>query len=411
MSEGRGMRRVPRRSPVTNLSRLRKLSDGSSRASAFAPRAWPGAHSVQIERIIYPNARKKSRAPSLPRFWEPLEPLLQDRQGDANMLRLRQLVLQSKSLPYSLEHGALYVPLFSREVAAGEIRAFENERYYADYLERLEPDYPKKDNWIWVIMLLALLAGWNSLRYRAREWNLDFLPYNPEGWVEVGALNKFAVSTGEWWRCFTALTLHADAEHLLGNILFGAVFLLLLCRRTGLGLGAFITVYSAALANACNVMFQALETRSIGFSTAVFAALGALCGLAALHVMIARPEAGGLERSLNAQLAAHVARRERRGIFVSLAVGVAFLSFIGGSGVPRVDFSAHVLGFAAGAVCLFLPGLALRLLPGPDKVSRAARFYGILNGGLGLRAQAFLLAGTLLTLALAWSRAFAMYWK
>lgn len=410
------MRRLPRRSPaspgdvpVANLSRLRKFS---GRASGFAPRPWPGAPSVSIEAIIFPSARKDRPAAARAGFWAPLESLLQERNGDAGMLRLRQLVLQAKALPYLLERGALYVPLFTREVAAGEIRAFENERRYADYLERLEPEYSKKDNWIRVIMLLALLAFWNSLRYRAREWNLDFLPYNSEGWVEVGALNKFALGSGEWWRCFTALTLHADAEHLLSNILFGAIFLLLLCRRTGLGLGAFITVFSAAAANACNSLFQAPQTLSIGFSTAVFAALGALCGLAALRILTGagagKEASGGLEQNLTAHLAAHIARRERRGIFLSLAAGVAFLSFIGGSGAPRVDFSAHALGFAAGAAFVFLPGFLARALAGPRS---AARFYGLVNGGLGLRAQAFLLAGTFFTLALAWHRAFAMYWK
>lgn len=43
----------------------------------------------------------------------------------------------------------------------------------------------------------------------------------------------------EWYRCVTALTLHADSQHLFGNVLFGAPFLILLCRRVGLGLGLF----------------------------------------------------------------------------------------------------------------------------------------------------------------------------
>jgi hypothetical protein len=130
------MRRLPRRSPVSpgdvpvaNLSRLRKFS---GRASGFVPRPWPGAPSVSIEAIIFPSAHKTRPVAIRAGFWAPLEPLLPERHGDAGMLRLRQLVLQAKALPYLLERGALYVPLFTREVAAGEIRAFENERRYAD---------------------------------------------------------------------------------------------------------------------------------------------------------------------------------------------------------------------------------------------------------------------------------------
>jgi rhomboid protease GluP len=40
-------------------------------------------------------------------------------------------------------------------------------------------------------------------------------------WLTVGSLDAGAAS--EWWRAVTALTLHLDQEHLLGNLLFGVV--------------------------------------------------------------------------------------------------------------------------------------------------------------------------------------------
>src|ERR1700679_4026801 len=40
-------------------------------------------------------------------------------------------------------------------------------------------------------------------------------------WLSRGALDSGAAR--EWWRALTALTLHLDQEHLLGNLLFGSV--------------------------------------------------------------------------------------------------------------------------------------------------------------------------------------------
>ena len=40
-----------------------------------------------------------------------------------------------------------------------------------------------------------------------------------------GAVDRTAVLHGEWWRVFTAITLHADVAHLLANVTIGFVFL------------------------------------------------------------------------------------------------------------------------------------------------------------------------------------------
>ena len=43
-------------------------------------------------------------------------------------------------------------------------------------------------------------------------------------WLGAGELAGSAVRAGDWWRVFTALTLHADAGHLVANLFFGAFF-------------------------------------------------------------------------------------------------------------------------------------------------------------------------------------------
>src|SRR5438552_2921790 len=47
-------------------------------------------------------------------------------------------------------------------------------------------------------------------------------PSSENGWFERGSADaERIVSHGEWWRVVTALTLHADAAHAVGNALLG----------------------------------------------------------------------------------------------------------------------------------------------------------------------------------------------
>jgi rhomboid protease GluP len=42
-------------------------------------------------------------------------------------------------------------------------------------------------------------------------------------WQANGLANSENIADGEWWRTITALSLHADSAHLIGNIGFGAL--------------------------------------------------------------------------------------------------------------------------------------------------------------------------------------------
>lgn len=314
--------------------------------------------------------------------------------------RYRLLVLQAKRFPYLTppDSTLIFTPRLVSGCAAHEITAFENEPDYQQVAEE-----PGPDKRAWVFAFLCLLLLWDTLRHTAANWHLSFLPYNAQTWVDLGGLERARVLSGEWWRIFTALTLHADAAHVLGNCVFGALFLLPLCRRAGLGAGIFLAVFGGALGNACNLLFQAPGSVSIGFSTSVFAALGALCGLSA-HAAIT-PGPGNLPVGLR-----------RSGIngkelFVSLAVGLAFLAFLGGSGEERIDFSAHVLGLFGGlTLALGLCRLAVRAgarhsgTLHSSTLRAAARFPLLALSG---RAQVLLLAAALILPVISWRLAFA----
>lgn len=84
----------------------------------------------------------------------------------------------------------------------------------------------------------------------------------------------------EPWRCVTALTLHADPEHLAANGLCLGVFGLLCARRIGLGVTLAVAVAGGAVGNALDAYVRAAylpaaDYASVGASTAVFALAGA----------------------------------------------------------------------------------------------------------------------------------------
>lgn len=152
-------------------------------------------------------------------------------------------------------------------------------------------------------------------------------------WFNEGAVSLTAVMQhGEWWRLFTALTLHADEVHLLGNVLIGGMVVHLLCREIGAGFGWFLILLAGALGNFFNLLPRSTEHLSVGFSTAVFGAIGILCGLA-------------------------VRRWHKPGDFLlPLGAGFALLALIGTSG-ERTDLGAHLWGLLAG----FLSGMVFSL--------------------------------------------------
>ncbi|MDA3832171.1 MAG: rhomboid family intramembrane serine protease [Spirochaetales bacterium] len=133
----------------------------------------------------------------------------------------------------------------------------------------------------------------------------------------------------EWWRLITGLTLHADFVHLVGNVVLGGVVIHLLCKMTGTGLGLFLVILSGLLGNLFNVLCQPLSHVSVGFSTAVFGAIGCLSGLDIVR------------------------RRSLRGVVIAVGAGFALLAMLG-TGSDNVDLGAHLWGFGVGVVLGFV---------------------------------------------------------
>ncbi|HUR27326.1 MAG TPA: rhomboid family intramembrane serine protease, partial [Planctomycetota bacterium] len=95
-------------------------------------------------------------------------------------------------------------------------------------------------------------------------------------WLRAGRGLAGAERAGEIWRAITGLTLHVDLSHFLSNLLFGALFTMLVCELVGGGLGLLLILVAGATGNFVNALLQHANHASIGASTAVFSALGLL---------------------------------------------------------------------------------------------------------------------------------------
>ena len=194
----------------------------------------------------------------------------------------KALVLHSLSIPYNIlshgdEHYALVVPASYAERARFEIWEYDQENQPAKRLTTtIKPDYERAIPGVIAYILVVVAVGWAS---GASAFASD--------WLAAGRIDGSLIREGEWWRVFTALTLHGSLKHLLGNIVFGSLFGILAGGLVGPGIAWLGIVLAAAVANTLNVFLLDATHRSIGASTAVFAALGMLSGFVVVVSLLA----------------------------------------------------------------------------------------------------------------------------
>ncbi|HEU0010083.1 MAG TPA: rhomboid family intramembrane serine protease, partial [Verrucomicrobiae bacterium] len=158
----------------------------------------------------------------------------------------------------------------------------------------------------------------------------------------AGVLDPGLVRAGQWWRVFTAVTLHADESHLAANVTTGVLMLGLAFGAYGPGLGMLGSYLAGVLAFVAEVFF--VPRYSLGASGMVLGALGLL----------------------TAQWIALVRHGLTPGQFAVRGVvsGCLLLVLLGLSPEERVDVFAHIAGFCAGlvlgAVLAWLPPAVVR---------------------------------------------------
>jgi membrane associated rhomboid family serine protease len=244
------------------------------------------------------------------------------------------LVLAAEGLGASVRGAAggfaLCVPEVERERAQRALSAWERENRAAEREPLADPPLDPAAVPHALFAAAALVAFFLATGAQG--------PGSP--WFERGSADATRVLGGEAWRAVTALTLHADLVHALGNAIAGALFGAGVLRAFGPGAGAALVLAAGVAGNYANAWAHAADHVSVGASTAVFGALGLLAGRA-----LVRRRAGGAGGGRAA---------------VPVAAALALLAMIGTEG-ERVDLWAHAFGLAAGVAL----GAAVMLAGGP----------------------------------------------
>jgi len=271
------------------------------------------------------------------------------------------LVLSAREIPWQLDTAGdawrLLVPAPQLAVALEQLELYEREnRNWPPPLPQRPPLY---DNQLPTLAGFALLAGFSLYAGVSRpDWKL------------LGSADASRILSGEWWRALTALTLHADWLHLAGNVVFGLLMVTRLARELGSGVAWLLVIACGTAGNLLNAWLQNSGYRSIGASTAVFAAVGLL---AALNLVRYRKPLW-----------------KRWALPLAGAAGLLAMLGSGGEG-SRTDLGGHLFGLISGLI----GGLATsRLLLRHGRPSSwVNRVSGLLAGGLIVAAWYLALQG------------------
>ncbi|MCC6525115.1 MAG: rhomboid family intramembrane serine protease, partial [Polyangiaceae bacterium] len=250
------------------------------------------------------------------------------------------LVLQSMGLSYAMFHSSavlsqsgggwlLRVAPHDRARALVAIEAYETEN---EGWHEVERDVPRHSASLLVPFAFAALAVFFAVTGPSAQGSF---------WFARGTADASQLASAPW-RMVTALTLHGDLPHVLGNVVSGSIFGAILSRRLGPGAALLGMVVAASLGNALNAVHHLGGHLSIGASTAVFAAVGMLAGT---QVLLGRDKRPLRERGMRAVLAPVVG-------------GLALLGSLGAS--PETDLWAHFYGLLAGLVLGLAAGLVER---------------------------------------------------
>ena len=227
------------------------------------------------------------------------------------------LILESSKIPFAFEDGEegwkILVPEDFHDFAYAQITAYTGENIQASPEEQ-EPPLFTTWSGLWAAGVLAFFYIATGPFSQNREI------------LEQTGASAAKILEGELWRTVTALCLHADILHLLGNMAFLGIFATGVCQIAGFGVGWLLILMTGAMGNfAAAAVYQAGHL-SGGASTAVFGALGILGGVYAV-----KTKSGGRI----------ISRR-----WLALASGLALLAFLGAG--PRSDLLAHLFGWLSG---------------------------------------------------------------
>ncbi len=194
---------------------------------------------------------------------------------------------------------------------------------------------------------------WGSLAWAGVliffHWFCSVIP----GFQAAGVMDSTAVISGQWWRVFTAITLHADVAHLAGNLSIGVLLFGLAMGRYGTGTGLLAAYLAGIAGNILSLLLNTKPFHGLGASGMVMGALGLLAAQSLLP-------------------GEH--KRKSMKYFVS-GVAAGTMLFVLYGLTPGTDLAAHFGGFVAGLV------LGLMLVHAPAGFNQSVR-VNIVSGSL-----------------------------
>jgi rhomboid protease GluP len=245
------------------------------------------------------------------------------------------VVLAAADIPHRLRRRidgwALIVPAPDAAAALESLDAYDRENIAddADRGDAITPSRPVTMVGLYVALMLIGLFAITGSRAAHSEW------------FERGSADASRIMAGEWWRAVTALTLHADAPHLLGNALASALLVTAVCQELGSGIGLWLLLLAGASGNALTAAVHGAGHVSVGASTAIFGAIGVLAAL-----RIVTPGRAG----------------SRPGKWwIVAAASLALLALLGTG--PNADLLAHMFGLLIGGALGLVAAPTLRWTP------------------------------------------------
>lgn len=271
------------------------------------------------------------------------------------------LVLQSAGIPHSVEPAPggsfwLLVPEGFEAAALQELRSYRKEN--EDWPPRLDTPPRRSDGHAAALVYVL----WIAAVFPVGHYDL----FGRNLW-DSGKLIASRVLEGEWWRAFTALNLHGDLGHLLGNAIAGAAFGVLTAHVLGAGLTWVGAVLAGGIGNLFASLLHQPTHTAIGASTGVFGIIGML----AAYEWLRR----------------HNLRHKPMRRWAPIAGAAVLFGYLGTSG-ERTDVIAHMTGFLSGMGL----GVLIAWLRLPERLgARGQQLAGALSMAILVFAWAFAL--------------------
>ena len=242
------------------------------------------------------------------------------------------LVLASSGIHYLMVSDnakwTIWVHEEEKETALASINTYLIENTLTRHKpQTVEYPFPKSYSGIFAAFLLSVM---HAAIYSGKV---------PRAFIDVYGASAEKIVSGEWYRAVTALFIHVDIVHLLGNMIFTSIFCTAFCRIAGNGAGWFLILLTGIFGNIVNAYVYGSHHFAVGASTAIFGAIGLLSA-----IQVIRKIRHKSSEILNA--------------FIPLGGGIALLAFLGAG--KRADILAHMFGFLFGVGFGCIYGFAVR---------------------------------------------------